>query len=422
MRTVLLFIALRHLRKRWRTSLLTVGGVLLGVFAMSFMASLMLGLRSKFMDSITTSAPHVEVTGKPLWSPSRLFATSSLEREGDLPTLVRPLRPPPSRPEKRLKTYRQLVRLIESVDGVVAAAPQVRGKALLVYGSLTRTVNLWGIAPDAQERVISVRQYLRDAIGDLAQVPNGCYLGKEFLRRTGIPVGAKVTLIGPNGTQIRCRILARYWSGVRETDELICIVRLKTAQTLLNFGDEVTSIAVRVGDVYRAFDIARTLERLTGCQARSWQEANANYFALFNLQDLITALLLTATLVVAAFGIANGLITTVLQKQRDIGILKALGLTARDIAVLFVLEGTLTGTIGALLAIPLAAKAIDVMSHVPVAGEGLMTLETFAMLRHPAIYWLPATIGIAVSAIAAFFPARMAARYDPVEIVRSAAQ
>jgi ABC-type lipoprotein release transport system permease subunit len=197
---------------------------------------------------------------------------------------------------------------------------------------------------------------------------------------------------------------------------------LTTAQTLLNFVDEATSIAVRVGDVYRAFDIARTLERLTGYQARSWQEANANYFALFNLQDLITALLLTATLVVAAFGIANGLITTVLQKQRDIGILKALGLTARDIAVLFVLEGTLTGVIGALLAVPLAAKAIDAMSRMPVVGEGLMTLETFAMLRHPAIYWLPVTIGIVVSAIAAFFPARMAARYDPVEIVRSAAQ
>ena len=107
MRTVLLFIALRHLRKRWRTTLLTVGGVLLGVFAMSFMASLMLGLRSKFMDSITTAAPHVEVTGKPLWSPSRLFAASPFEQDNALPTFIRSFRPPPSRPEKRLKTYRQ---------------------------------------------------------------------------------------------------------------------------------------------------------------------------------------------------------------------------------------------------------------------------------------------------------------------------
>jgi ABC-type lipoprotein release transport system permease subunit len=103
------------------------------------MASLMLGLRSKFMDSITTSAPHVEVTGKPLWSPSRLFAASPFEQDNTLPTFIRPLRPPPSRPEKRLKTYRQLVRLIESVDGVVAAAPQVRGKALLVYGNICGT-------------------------------------------------------------------------------------------------------------------------------------------------------------------------------------------------------------------------------------------------------------------------------------------
>ncbi|GBD00135.1 Lipoprotein-releasing system transmembrane protein LolE [bacterium HR17] len=420
MKSVLLFIAMRHLRRRWRTTLLTVGGVMLGVFAMSFMASMMLGLRQKFIDSITTAAPHVEVTGKRLWTAPQLFAVPAPAGENAPLTLLRATRPLPQRPEKRLKTYRQWIERLGRVDGVVAAAPQVKGKALLVYGSLTRTVNLWGITPDAQERVISVREHLRDAIGDLAQVPNGCYLGKEFLRRTGIPIGARVTLIGPKGTRRVVRVLARYHSGVRETDELICIVRLPLAQSLLGFGDEATSIALRVKDVYRAYDIARIAERLTGYQAQSWQEANANYFALFNLQDLVTALLLTATLVVAAFGIANGLITTVLQKQRDIGILKALGLTATDIAGLFVLEGLLTGALGALLAIPLAMKAIDFMSRVPIVGEGVMTLETFYMLRHPAVYWVPALIGVLVSAIAAVFPARLAARYDPVDIIRSA--
>ncbi len=422
MRIVLLFLALRYLRRRWRTTLLTVGAVALGVFAMSFMASMMLGLSQKFIDSVTTAAPHIEVKGRKLGLPPRLFVSEEGEERDGLPSLLMPTRPVPQRLEKPLRGYSQLCAIIESVEGIVAAAPQVRGKALLVYGGISRAVNLWGITPEAQERVISVREYLHDAIGDLALVPDGCYLGKELMRRSGIPVGTRVVLIGPNGTKRTLRVLARYWSGVRETDELICIVRLSVAQQLLGYGNEVTSIAVRVSDVQRAYALARIVERRLGYEATSWQEANANYLALFNLQNLITAILLTATLLVAGFGIANGLITVVLQKQKDIGILKAMGLTDREVAGVFLLKGLLIGTLGSLVALPLAAHAIEAMSKVPLSGEGVLTTETFTMLRHPAIYFVPIVIGIGTSAIAALFPARKAAQYDPVEIVRSAGQ
>ncbi len=423
MRFVLLFLAVRYLQRRWRTTLLTVLAVMLGVFAMSFMASMMLGLHQKFVDSITDTAPHIEIKGRKLDLPPRVFVegVDGIESEA-APLLLKPSRPVPRRPEKRLRGYGRLCALIEQTEGVIAAAPQVRGKAILVYGGISRAVNLLGILPEAQELVISIRNYLHDAIGDLTQVPDGCYLGKELMRRSGIPVGARLVLIGPTGVRRSVRVLARYWSGVRETDELVCVVRLSLAQQLLGYMGEVTSLAVRVADVDRAYDLARLLERRLGYEAISWQEANANYLALFRLQNLITAILLVATLIVGGFGIANGLITIVLQKQKDIGILKAMGLNARDVALVFLLNGLLIGVIGSTIAMPLVTKAIDAMSKVPLSGEGLLTTETFNMLRHPAIYIVPMLIGIATSGLAALFPAKLAARYDPVEIIRSAAQ
>ena len=145
------------------------------------------------------------------------------------------------------------------------------------------------------------------------------------------------------------------------------------------------------------------------------------FFSIFTLQQTMTSVMIAFIVVIAGFGITNGLITLILEKQRDIGILKALGLTNARIAATFILEGMLMGIIGALLGVVLAAAAIAYLAQVPLGGQGeLSTANTFTMLRGPAVYAIPALIAVTVSIIASLLPVRHATRYDPVEIIRSA--
>jgi ABC-type lipoprotein release transport system permease subunit len=163
------------------------------------------------------------------------------------------------------------------------------------------------------------------------------------------------------------------------------------------------------------------VQAVSGQESHSWQDNNAVFFSIFRLQNTITSLLIAFIVVIAGFGITNGLITLILEKQRDIGILKALGATARRIVNIFLLEGVLMGTLGALIGVMLARLAIGSLDVLPVRGQSQLTTQTtFTMLRGPWIYFFPALVAILVSLLASLLPVRRAAKYDPVEIIRSA--
>jgi len=255
----------------------------------------------------------------------------------------------------------------------------------------------------------------------LELVPNGIVIGSELAKNLGIPVGAHVTLITAPDRQQRVRVTAFYDSGIRAIDQSASFVNLTLAQALLRRPDQVNGIAVRVRDANAAPALAAELQSATGLRARSWQELNAVFFGVFRLQNTLTGMMIAFIVVISGFGITNGLITLILEKQRDIGILKALGTPAAQIVRIFLLEGIVMGFTGAVLGMSLALFTIDYLSHLPLHGQGgLTTATTFTMLRGPLVYLVPGLLAIAVSVIASIFPVRRAARYDPVTIIRSA--
>lgn len=409
------FIAYRHLRTRLRSTLLTAAGVALGVAVMSIMASLLLGLQSQLIQNIIETTPNVTVEGTPAVETRRVVAIPS--RDNTIVDLSR--RPPPDEDEG-IPNYQQVVRQIEGIPGVAAAAPVLTGQALLRYGTRGRPVVLTGIEPEQQARTLIWRERLQQQQGDLATTTNGAVIGYELAKDLGIPSGANITLLaGPDRRQ-RMRVVALYRSGIRPIDETVVYVNLRMAQTLLDRPSEVSEIDVRIDEVNAARVMAQRIAAATGLQAKGWQEVNANFFSIFRLQNTMTSLMIMFIVVIAGFGITNGLITVILEKQRDIGILKALGTVNRSVEAIFLLEGLIMGLIGVLLGIGLAYLGISNLDNLPLGGEGqLSTATTFTMLRTPWIYIIPALLALGVSMVASLLPVRRAARYDPVEIIRS---
>lgn len=410
------FLAFRHLLTRLRSTLLTAAGVAVGVTVMCTMASMLLGLQAQFTNDVIETTPNIVIEDTRVGEQRRPVAIPT--REGQIVALSR--RPPPER-ERGIVNYRQLDRQIAAMPGIVATAPTLAGQVLLRYGTRGQPVQLSGIIPAQQARAIVWTSRLRRQRGTLEAVSNGVVIGSELAKNLGIPPGARLSLIaGPTRRQ-RVRVVAFYTSGIRGVDETAVFANLPLAQSLLDRPSQVNSIAVRVRDVNSAPAIAEQLKLATGLQARSWQEINATFFSIFRLQNTLTAIMIAFVVVIAGFGITNGLITLILEKQRDIGILKALGATTNRIVAIFLLEGICMGLIGAVMGMGLAAISIKYLDNLPLGGQGeLSTATTFTMLRVPGVYLIPALVAVTISIMASLIPVRRAARYDPVAIIRSA--
>jgi lipoprotein-releasing system permease protein len=410
------FVAFRHLRFRARSTLLTAAGVALGVAVMITMASLLLGLQEQFMRNVVEATPNVLVDGEPVNQAGRAVAVPA-----GPDTVVELSRRPPPRGREDIDNYRIRLGQIEAIPGVTAASPSLDGQALLRYGARAQPVSMSGIVPEQQGRTTVWESRLRASTGDLTTTANGVVLGIILAQNMGIPPGATVTLTTGPARERRLRVVAFYESGVRQVDESVVYVNLSTAQALLDKPTAVSSIAVRVVDPDQAPAMARQISAVTGLRARSWQAINANFFAIFALQNSVTGLMIAFIVLISGFGIANGLIAIILEKQRDIGILKALGARRERIAAIFLLEGLLMGLLGAAVGIGLAGLATWQLGRTSTGGQGaLSTSSTFTMLQTPAVYLIPALIAIAISILASLLPVRRAVHYDPVEIIRSA--
>lgn len=412
----ILFVAWRCLIKRPRTTALLLFGMAAGVFVLVVMTSMMLGFQTQALDTLLATTPSILVDGRPREAPTegRLFSG-----EGDTYYLQGRLKP--AEPEKGIRGYGLIVDRMEQVEGVTAVAPICQGRVVVRFGTRERGSTLIGVHAPEYDRVVEFRSKVIGDADDMTRRRDGCILGFLLAEELGAAVGDRLLLVGADGKESSVRLVALFRSGLTLVDRTFSFCNLGVAQSLLDYPGAVTGMALKVDEFDRAPQIAKQVEWTTGLRSRSWQELNSNIFEVIRQQNFTTFGAVGMTLIVAGFGIANGLITAVLEKRRDIGILRAMGVTQQGVALVFVLQGALLGIAGALLGLALAAWAIDVMSHTKLPGRGgLSTASTFLMLRAWWIFAGAAGFAVIISLIASLFPARRAAQYEPVEIIRHA--
>ncbi len=412
----ILFISLKLLLERKRQSIVSTLGVAIGVIAFVVMSSLMFGFQKHFIKQVIDLDAHISIKPKfdydELRILRRVFPEDSLfEVFGSRPKDVR----------DRIRNYRRIIERYTGRMGIVGISPHLRSNAIVRYGPKDIPVNLFGIDPELERRATSIGRYLEKKRLDLLKVKRrGIILGKLVARDLGIKeTGKKVILVAPNGVSEVFEVIDFFNSGITTIDKTRAYIHIRSAQKILGRANEVNELVVKVYDVNEAVRIARVLEEETGYDAQSWQEAYSNFLQLFKIQNTVTYLVVGAILLVSAFGIFNILMMTVLEKQRDIAILKAMGYSRKDITTVFLIQGFLIGVIGVLIGSVCAYGIQEYLASVEIDLEGLLRAKGFILDRSPKYYIGGALFALIFSWFASVYPARRAAKLDPVEIFRS---
>lgn len=398
-----LLIGLRYLRAkggRGFLSLLTaiaIAGMAIGVMALIVVLAVMTGFEEELRSKILGTTAHVLVTdvgGRGIEDPERVL------------DVVR------RHPEVR------------------SAAPFVLQQVMLAKGEAATGVVLRGIDPEA-ERADLGKRVRQGRLADLAAGEPAVALGRELARSLGVFVGDTVTAISPRGAltavgtipKMRLlRVVAIFEIGLYEYDAALAYTSLGTAQQFADLGGRVSGIEVRVADLYRARPVARELGATLGLPywTRDWTEMNKNLFSAIQLEKMAMFVILTLIIFVAAFAIISHLILMVAEKRREIGVLRALGASARSITLVFMAEGVLIGLVGTVVgtALGVAIGLIQDRYHIVKIPGDVYQLSELPMKMHPPELLLIAVAALALSFLATLYPSRQAARLHPVDVLR----
>jgi lipoprotein-releasing system permease protein len=401
-----LFIAKRYLRSKRKSrfvsviTLISAGGVLIGVAALIIVLSVMNGFESEVRSRIIGTTAHITV--------------STFQKEG-------------------LTDYKRLLTEIESVPGVVAASPTIQYKAAIASNSAADGIVLRGIDPELESRVTDLKRNM--VYGDLsfeAVGGPGMILGRDLADHLGVTVGEQLTVFSLREPEIAVTGLmpkvsrfvtsGLFQTGMYEYDATLAYISLDDAQKLFNMGQTISTIEVKIDDIYSARRLAREVEQKIGYPyyAMDWMSLHKNLFSWMTLEKWAMFLTLSLIVAVAAFNIISALIMAVTEKRKDIGILKSMGATSGGIMRIFVLQGIAAGVVGTVLG--------------GFLGLSLCYLqEKFRLISlPPEIYFissLPVQVKVidvllvslatlALTLLATIYPARKAASLSPVEVIR----
>jgi lipoprotein-releasing system permease protein len=408
------FIAMRQLWERKLLNGIAVGGVTLGVLVLIAMNAIMLGFKEKFTTAILKISPHVILFDTELRPQAPLLA-----RFEKTYVAADVAHQSPNERQQQIKRPYEIVRALREVSEIEAAAPSIAGTALLEFGGKTKSVDLRGIEVAAQDRVTPIHGYVKAGrLRDLDVSSDTVVLGKGIADDLGLHVGDTAHAAAPGGKPLELKVVAIFEAEVPPVDKTRGYTTLHTAQTLLGRTDAITRIEIRLHDPEDAIRVNDALERTFGYDGESWKETNANFLAIFAMQDMVIRFVIGAILLVGGFGILAIQIMIVLQKQRDIAILRSVGLRRLDILFIFFVQGLIIALIGGVVGDLLGKVAIHYLGMLPVKAEGLIKSDTFLVHENPQFYVWGILFAMLVGMIASFLPAYRGSRVEPVEVLR----
>jgi len=407
-------IALKHLLARRRQSLVSLSGIVLGCAFFLAVSSLMQGSENDFIRRLVDNSPHITIQDEfrnPHLQPAeQLYPAAAVE--------IRQVKPLTE--TRGIRGYPQIMAGLQTMPGL-RAAPVLAGQALASFAGKDIAVTLNGMTPAAVADVTTIRNYMiAGSIDELVANPDGIILGDGLARKLSLSLGENVTITAPAGQVHTFKILGLFHTGRANYDETQIFADLKRVQALLRRLNRANSIILKLDDPWRAQAASGEIERRVGYKSLSWQEANEDLMSTLKTRNIIMYTVVSAVLIVAAFGIYNVISTVVLEKQRDIAILKSMGFRAGDIRRIFVIQGVLLGLAGSALGLPFGAGLMYGLMQIRLKFPGSTDLVALPIDWSWLQFAIAAAFAIGAALCAAWLPARKAASVQPVDILRGA--
>jgi lipoprotein-releasing system permease protein len=319
-----------------------------------------------------------------------------------------------------IRGYRQRLAMVESLPGI-RVAPVLTDSAVLLFAGHQQGITLSGIVPARMKTVTTLEEKMVEgSIDALASDPNGVVLGTGLAQKFNLHLGSAVSVVTATGTSHMLRVVGMFRTGNSAYDEGQTFVLLKRAQALLDRANRVNRFVIQLDDAAGARTVAQQIEASTGYKSVSWVEASEDILSLLLVRNIIMYSVVSAILVVASFGIYNTLSTIVIEKTRDIAILKSMGFHARDVRTIFLLEGLVIGCIGSLLGLLAGAGLMRVLGQVALRPPGVSEVVHLPIWWGPEQFALASAFALASCLTAAYLPAKRASRVHPVDILRGA--
>ena len=401
-------VATRFLREGRMQTVLIVVGVAAGVAVVAYISALITGLQSNTLEKTLGAQAHVTVSARD----DAVIAA----REPTAGTAAWVQTQPRAQRPRSIANWRLLVPVLEAMPQVAAVSPMVSGAGLAVRGEASKSIALMGVELDRYDRIVHLRSKV--VAGQARLGPGEGIIGRELADDLGVRVGDRVGLVTGTGigtVSDSLRVTALVDLGVRELNRRTVIVPLRTAQSLVGLPGGATSLDLVLTDVWTAQSLATDLAQRFPYKVESWQEANAQLVAALNAQSISTGLIRGVVMVVVALGIASVLVVSVVQKSREIGILRAMGATRGQVLRIFLLQGAIVGALGSVLGVLLAVGLIGAFTTLVRGADGL---PLFAITLSAVLALRIAGIATLCGVLAAVAPARRAARLDPAQAIR----
>ncbi len=400
-----LIAALRFLREGRMQTAFILAGVTIGVAVIVFMSALLAGLQANFIKRVLTSQAHVM-----LLPPEEVARPQRGGEPGVLEDAV------VQRPAQRLRSIDQwqaILGQLRAMPEVRIASPVAAGSALAVRGEASRSVTVAGVEPESYFQVVRLPDNI--AAGTPRLTSQDIIIGTELARLVGVEVGDRLRLSAASGRDAVLTVTGLFDLGNKQVNERNVFVALRTAQSLLGLEGGVTSLEITVIDVWAAEVIAQAIRRLTGIRADSWISTNIQFFTAVNAQQMTNTLIRVFVGLSVALGIASVLVVSVVQRSREIGILRAMGARRGQVMRIFLIQGGVLGLLGSFSGSLLGAGAVIAWHSLARQADGS---ELFPLVLQASLFLGAAVLAMLTGVLAAMAPALRAARLDPVVAIR----